>query len=214
MSPGAYALTARATDNSGASTTSGIVNVTVPGASGPPAPWLAQDIGAVAVIGRTFAKADGLTIRASGRGFGTGSDALHFAWQSWAGDGEIVARIDSLHGVTSDSFGGLAFRESLLPGSRHVSLTLHTSGEVALRWRGGATSGPGRIEAPSWLKLKRGGDRFIAQVSRDGATWTRVGAASVALPQQLFVGLAASSASGTTARAVVAFSQVAGPRAP
>jgi glucose/arabinose dehydrogenase len=216
VSPGTYSLTARATDNQGVSATSAAVSTTVTGADPLPAMWSAQDIGNSR--GRAGYAPEVFTLRAAGAGFGTASDEFHFAWQPWTGDCEIVARVDSIRLVTPQSFGALTFRESLLPGARHISLTLNAAARTRLSWRDGTPASLQRIggppvSIPGWLKLVRRGSEFTGAVSSDGIAWTIVGTATLNLPQQCFVGLAASAASGD-ARTAVVFSNISGPQAP
>ncbi len=216
VSPSVHSLTVRATDDRGASTTSDAVNITISGADPLPAPWSAQDIGNAR--GRATGIDGKFKLRASGTGFGAIGDELHFAWQPWTGDGEIVARVDSIRNVSPQSFGALVFRESLLPNAHQVSLTLNAASRARLTWRDGIeptlqrSSGP-VLAAPGWLKLTRHGSEFTGSVSGDGIAWTIVGTVSLALPDQCLIGLAAG-AGNANARTAVIFSNVSGPRPP
>ena len=216
VSPGIHSLTARATDDRGVSATSAAASVTIVGPDPLPPAWSAQDIGNAR--GRA-GNADGkFTLRAAGAGLGATSDEIHFAWQPWSGDGEIIARVNSIRNVTPQSFGALTFRESLLPNARHVSLTLNAATRARLKWRDGIAPALQQIKGsilptPGWLKLTRRGSRFTGSVSGDGIAWTVIGTTTVPLPDQCLVGLAASAASAT-ARTAVIFSNVTGPRLP
>ena len=216
VAPGIHSLTARATDDRGASTTSGAVSVTISGAGPLPAAWSAQDIGNAR--GRATSAGGNFKLRTTGAGLGATADEIHFAWQPWTGDGEIVARVDAIRNVTPQSFGALTFRESLLPGARHVSLSFRANGRVALRWRDGIAASLQQIKgpllpAPAWLKLTRRGSDFTGSVSSDGIAWTVVGTATLALPEQCLAGLATGAGSATAKTAVV-FSNVSGPQPP
>ncbi len=215
VSPGSYSITARATDNVGGVTTSSPVSVTVSGPDPLPAPWISQDIGKAA--GLANATANLFTVRAAGTGLGLAADEIHFVWLPWTGDGEIIARVDSLRAVTSQSFGGLMFRESLLPGARYAALNFQANSRATLRWRDGIATTVQRIIAPApalpgWVKLTRQGASFTGSISTDGAIWTAIGTATVNLPAQCLVGLAASSTSATGSRTIVQFANVVGPR--
>ena len=212
--PGSYSVTARATDNVGAFTISAPVNVTVAGPDPLPAPWQAQNIGNT--LGLASNAGGIFTLRASGAGLGIAADELHFMWQPWSGDGEIVAHVESIRKIVVQSFGGLTFRESLLPGARHVSMNLHANTRAILRWRDGIVPTVQRILAPEpdlpgWLKLSRRGNVFTGSISTDGAAWTVVGTATVALPERCLVGLAGASVRPGSLTLVV-FSNVTGPR--
>jgi len=97
---------------------------------------------------------------------------------------------------------GLMIRESLAPGSRHVSLfaTPRTERGIAFQRRRQTdgisvhTAGPA-VAPPGWLTLGRVGDTISAyyRASPTGA-WTLVGRETVAgLPASVLVGLAVSS---------------------
>ena len=163
ISPGNYSITARATDDRGVSTTSPAIGVSVTGLHPLPEPWRAQNVGNALGLATS---ADGqIAIRAAGSGLGITTDVEHLVWQPWSGDGEIIVHVDSIRKVTARSFGGLTFRESLLPGARHVSLNLEANSRTTLRWRDGLTTSLQRIIAPAtalpgWLKLSRRGAVF------------------------------------------------------
>ena len=148
---------------------------------------------------------------------GNTTDELHFVWQPWTGDGEIIARVDSLKMITPQSFAGLMFRESLLPNARQISVAFQTNSRATLRWRDGITPTLQRTIAatpalPGWLKLSRQGNAFTSATSTDGITWTPVGTATLNLPTQCLVGLTASAQGGIGARTIAAFSNVTGPQ--
>ena len=159
------------------------------------------------------------TVRAAGAGIGATADESHFVWQSWTGDGEIIARVDSIRTVTPQSFGGLMFRESLLPDARQISLTFMANSRANLRCRDGIEPSLHRAVAvtaalPGWLKLTRRGSEFTGSTSTDGATWTPVGTTTLDLPESCLVGLTASAQGGPGSRTIVTFSNVTGPSAP
>ena len=53
------------------------------------------------------------------------------------------------------------------------------------------------IAAPYWVKIVRAGNTITAYQSPDGASWTPVGTASIALGSTAFIGLAVSSHDNT-----------------
>ncbi|MEO7317905.1 MAG: PQQ-dependent sugar dehydrogenase [Chthoniobacteraceae bacterium] len=214
VSNGQYSFTAKATDDAGGVTTSAPINVTVNGINPLPAGWQSHDIGKASGFANSTSNV--FTVRSAGAGIGATADELHFVWQPWTGDGEIIARVDSLRMVTVQSFGGLMFRESLLPNARQVSVAFQTNSRATLRWRDGIAPTIQRTIAltpalPGWLKLSRQGSVFTGSTSTDGITWTAVGTAALDLPAQCLVGLTASASGGIGARTIVAFSNVTGP---
>ena len=214
VSNGQYSFTAKATDDAGGVTSSAPINVTVTGTNPLPVAWHSQDIGKAS--GLANSASDIFTVRSAGAGIGATADELHFAWQPWTGDGEIIARVDSLRMVTVQSFGGLMFRESLLPNARQVSVAFQTNSRATLRWRDGIAPAIQRTIAltpalPGWLKLTRQGSVFTGSTSTDDITWTVVGTATLDLPAQCLIGLTASASGGIGARTIVTFSNVTGP---
>ena len=212
LSNGQYSFTAKATDDAGGVTTSSPASVTVSGTNPLPAAWQSQDIGKAS--GLANSASDIFTVRSAGAGIGATADELHFVWQPWTGDGEIIARVDALRMVTAQSFGGLMFRESLLPNARQVSVAFQTNSRAILRWRDDLNLQ--RTIAltpalPGWLKLSRQGSVFTGATSADGVTWTPVGTATLNLSAQCLVGLATSAQGGIGARAIATFSNVTGP---
>ena len=62
----------------------------------------------------------------------------------------------------------------------------------------------------TWLRLKRAGNSFTGFASYDGQAWTSLGSATISMPSQVYVGLAASS-HNTNQLTAARFEQVAQP---
>jgi len=221
FSNGAHTVVARAFDTSGNSKLSTPVAVYVNNttASGPtlPAGWTSTDVGAVGIAGRATHANGTFTLHAGGTDIWSTSDAFHFAYRSWTGDADIVARVGGLPLPAGASFAmaGVMLRESLAANARHASLLIGTNGKLKFRRRiavGGATlsDGPseGSLSVPYWLKVTRRGNVFTAYRSAEGRTWTQVGpSTTLALPATLHVGLW-TLRKGGTARAQGTFTGV------
>jgi subtilisin family serine protease/regulation of enolase protein 1 (concanavalin A-like superfamily) len=195
---GNYLLTAVATDNLGATTTSGAVNVTVTnGGSGLPSPWSGQDIGAVGVTGNATAAGGTFTVAGGGADIWGTADAFQFVSQPWTGDGQIVARVASQQNTNGWALAGVMIRDSLAPGARHATLLVTPSNGLAFERRlttGGMsvyTAATGTV--PQWVKLVRSGTLISAFQSLDGMTWTSVGSDTVTQGTTVYVGLAVCS---------------------
>ncbi|MFA5344585.1 MAG: hypothetical protein WC381_11580, partial [Kiritimatiellia bacterium] len=153
-----------------------------------------QDIGAASFAGLAgYSESDGrYTISSSGYAVYSTNDAFGFAWTSWSGDGQIVARVTSRQGY---GMAGVMMRDGLASNARHTLMTLH-SGYIYCYRRtetGGATTGvfggysyPG---APYWVKLVRSGDSVSAFRSTDGANWVFMGTTVMDLPETINIGL-------------------------
>jgi regulation of enolase protein 1 (concanavalin A-like superfamily) len=205
---GNHTLTARATDDVGASTESAPVHIVVGHDSVLPAAWHAGDIGAVAAGGMTTYADGAYTLTASGAGITSLKDEFHFLSQPWTGDGEIIAHIASVDALNVKSFGGIMFREKAATSSRFALLKV-TAGQGAIfQYRSNiklpvAQRAPLVVTAPRWLRLVRHGLRCTAYTSADGVQWQQLGTAALPMASALSVGLAASSAlDGQTANAI------------
>lgn len=198
---GTYSLTARATDNQNAATTSAAATITVAPPGGLLPPWQSRDIGPVALAGSAAFAGGRFTVTASGRDISLNADQFRYVWQPWAGDGDIVCRVDSISYVSPGTIAGVMFREALGPKSRHVMVDLTAGAGAMMRHRvqaAGPTAevnGPDEI-APYWLKLTRRGALFSGWISGDGLNWSLVGTLTLSLPEQCLVGLVTCAANG------------------
>jgi hypothetical protein len=203
LAVGSHICRVRVTDDLGATVESAPITVTVGVDYGGalPAGWTYQDIGAAPFAGRAgYSESDGrYTISSSGYAVYSTNDAFGFAWTSWVGDGQIVARVTSRQG---SGMAGVMMRDGLASNARHTLMTLH-SGYIYCYRRtetGGATTGvfggysyPG---APYWVKLVRSGDSVSAFRSTDGANWVFMGTTVMDLPNTINVGLALTAGGG------------------
>lgn len=163
--------------------------------------WASQDVGAVAAAGSAAQGATPDTFAVSGSGVDVqnGADEFHFAYSQLAGDGQIVARIDSLQNTDPWAKVGVMFRESLATDSKNTFALVTPANGINFTGRaatGGGTVNYGSykgVTAPYWLKLVRSGNTFIAQRSTDGASWTTVASTTISMSSTLYVGLAVTS---------------------
>ena len=167
---GVHTITAIATDNLNATTTSLPIGVTV-SASAPPPPWLDVDVGAVAALGSASFTSPTFTVRGSGTDIASVADMFHYTYQPVSGNVTIVARVASVQNTNANARAGIMIRENLEVNSRHASMLLMpqtgfvfqrrpSPGAVAL-----STAGP-VVTAPYWLKLVRSGSTFSGSYSR------------------------------------------------
>jgi phosphatidylserine/phosphatidylglycerophosphate/cardiolipin synthase-like enzyme len=167
-----------------------------------PAGWNETDIGAVGVAGGT-AYANG-TFNVSGSGadvWGT-ADAFHFTYQALSGDGQMIARVASVANVNAWSKAGVMIRGSLSAGSSYAFMIVSAAKGSVFQYRaasgGTAASVTGSaIAAPYWVKIVRSGSAVTGYQSSDGASWTPIGSASIALGTSAFIGLAVTSHDNT-----------------
>jgi hypothetical protein len=213
---GSYSVAAIATDNRGATISSGARTITVSAPPPPPASlpagWSDNDIGTVGVAGAASFDGTAFTVTGSGADVWGTSDQFHSVYRPLTGDGTIVARVASVQDVAAWVKAGLMIRETLDPASAHAFILVSSAKGIAFQRRpvaGGIsvnTAGtPGR--APRWIKLARSGDLFSAFESPDGVNWTLVGTETIRMGPGVYIGLAVSSHTNLSA-ATCAFDHV------
>jgi regulation of enolase protein 1 (concanavalin A-like superfamily) len=196
---GVYQLTARATDDGGATTTSAPVSVTVTGAGGGlPSPWQHGDVGAVGVAGAASHVAGTYTVDGAGVDIWGVADGFHFVYQAVSGDVELIARVVTQENTDPWAKAGVMIREALTAGARHALMAVTPDNGPAFQRRtvenGTSThtagSGGG---APRWVRLVRSGNTVTGYTSTTGASWTQVGTATVTMGAAVYVGLVVTS---------------------
>jgi hypothetical protein len=184
-----------------------------------PAPWISQEIGHVwGPYGSASYANNCFTINGSGMDnfFCAGGDQMQFVYQSLTGDGEIIAKVNSL---TNPSYAraGVVFKESLIPDSKMAMIDMSpTTALVEAVSRNAAgcaalTAGKYYETIPKWIKLVRIGDVFTSYFSANGTAWTQLielnGPVTIPMANTVYVGMAVSSGGGSTTAAGV-FSDV------
>ena len=199
---GSYSVTAVATDNLGASTTSAAVSITVTDAPPPPstlpAGWAHTDIGSVPFAGAASFASGTFTVTGAGLDIWGTSDQFQYAYQPLAGDATVVVRVATVQNVAAWVKAGIMIRETLAANSAHASIFVSAAKGVAFQRRDGtginSVNTPGTLsQAPRWVKLTRSGDLFSAYESPDGVTWTLVGTDTIPMASTVYVGLAVTS---------------------
>jgi hypothetical protein len=210
VAAGSYSLTAVATDNGNATTTSAAVPITVNAApSGLPSGWSHADIGATGATGNaTFANGT-FTVTGAGADVWGTADALHYAYLTLTGNGTIIARVTSIQNVNAWTKAGVMIRNSLSPSAAQGFMLVASSATKGVPFQrrlvdgGASVSSPGSFStAPRWVKLVRSGNTITGYESADGTTWTLVGSDTFTMGTTVLVGLGVSShVAGTNATA-------------
>jgi hypothetical protein len=178
------------------------------GTAGLPDGQVSADIGSPGTAGQTTYSSGAYTVRAGGRDIWGSADEFHFVYRPVTGDTEIVAHVASIGNTDPWAKAGIMIREALTGGSRHAMMAATPSNGAwfGRRLEPGATSvsskdtsGP----ASAWVRLVRTGNLIEGFWSTNGTTWTRVGSETVAMAATVYVGLAATSHTATTATTVV-----------
>lgn len=167
-------------------------------ASAMPGGWTTSAIGAGVVGGVTATEGGRFVVEAAGRDVWGTADELRLVSRTLEGDGDIVARVDSLAGVHRWSKAGVMIRDSADPGAPHAfMLVSHEKGIAFQRRRAanGITIGTAAVAgtAPRWLWLSRRGDLFEAFASADGGTWQPIGSDTIPMGRRVLAGIALTS---------------------
>jgi glucose/arabinose dehydrogenase len=195
-----YYYRVRATNAVGNSAYSVVSSVTTDSTT-LPAPWLEAGIGAIPPnLSGSVAFDDGaFAVRGAGSDVGFESDEFHFVYQTLAGDGRLIARVNSIALTNDSAKAGVMMRESLEEDSRDVFmyLTPMTNAGFMRRTLTGGDSDVtllSQLTMPYWVQLLREGNEFTASYSSDGVNWTTAGSVTIAMGPTIYVGLAATSA--------------------
>jgi hypothetical protein len=195
--PGSYRIEVTATDASGE--TGSARSQAFVSLGQLPEPWIHFDTGPVELPGSATLEDGVMTLRASGEDIWDERDAMHFAFQPFEGDGELVVRVLDQENTHGWAKVGPMFRASADPGSPYVGVFATPGNGVTVQSRSSAGGGSSsqRIEGtatPVWLKLVREGDRisgFYRKALED--PWTEVAGYPVDLPDTSLAGIAATS---------------------
>jgi hypothetical protein len=169
--------------------------------------WTSQDIGDATGGEAALRSSDGLytgQVQIVGAGsdiWGT-SDGFQFYYQQLTGNGTVIGRLTNFPtGTGTDPWAkaGLMMRNDLTPGSMNAYISLDgTHGQrfsVRPSTKGVSTrAGNATTTVPYWFKITRVGNTFTGYSSRDGQTWTQVGApATIPMNATIYVGAAVTS---------------------
>ena len=166
--------------------------------------WTSFDIGAVgSQAGSSTTSGGTFTVSGAGVDFGSG---LQFVYRSMAGDGEMVARITSFTGSSSNRRAGIMVRKGLGASEPFVSIAMSSNKVVRISrsTSGGPVESSGtQATFPQWLRIVRTGSLFSVYYSNDGSAWTARGTVTLPVGQTVYVGFAACSGNtGTSAAAI------------
>ena len=193
---------------------------TVSGAGSLPAPWTTQDVGNPAVAGQASYVAGTFTVAGAGVDIWDTTDQFRFVYQALNGDGSIVARVDSLQNTDPWAKAGVMIREDLTGNAPNAMVPQTAANGTTVQWRttrGGPSGYQGGFPgtAPQWVRLVRAGNTFSGYYSANGSAWTLMQHDTVAMPAQVYIGLAVTShnpPSPPPPPSVMSLSRVAHPR--
>jgi alpha-L-fucosidase len=166
--------------------------------------WLSEDVGAVGAAG-SFGLTNGVfTVSGSGADVWGTADEFRYVFQALSGNVTITARVTNQQNTANWAKSGVMFRETLDASSKYVVNFMSPANGVGLQQRastGGSAAGTANttgLIAPYWVRLTRVGDNFSGYCSPDGTNWTTLGATTVNMNSNLYVGLEVCSVSDGT----------------
>src|SRR5260370_33092263 len=157
-------------------------------------------IGNPTPAGSQLVVSNGFNITSGGADIGGTNDHFDFSYQLRAGDFDVSVRVAAM--ALSDVWAkaGLMARASLDAGSPFAaSFATPAMTGCFLEYRSftnGLSSTAGSFPANypnTWLRLKRVGNLFTSYAGYDGQNWTTLGSIGIAMPLQIYFGLAVSS---------------------
>ncbi len=167
-----YPVTVGVTDYNGNATTCTAM-ITVEEGTELPGGWQHANVGTATGDAEypACSENDIWTLESNGPSFGF-QDKLHYAWTSFCGNGEIIARVAN---VTNGGWAGLMMRENSSTGSRMVRLKTQLSNFVRREVRVSPNSMINTQQLPvfqhTWLRLVKQGDLYLGYTSYDGTNW-------------------------------------------
>lgn len=179
-----------------------------------PAPWKNKDIGDCSQAGSATEKDGKFTLKGSGDDIWGTADGFQYLYQPLAGDGTIVAKVNSLENTNDWAKAGVMVRQTLDADSPYAVCATTPGNKCHLQYRtakgeeAAAPETPMGDAAPYWLKLERKGDTFTASVSKDNTTWEAAGEIKVEMGKEVFIGLCLTS-HDNAALSTAEFEQVA-----
>lgn len=170
-----------------------------------PSPWARQDIGTVGLPGASGYNNGVFTLNGAGTQIWGGADSFHFVYRPLNGDGDIVARVNSLDFGSPGANAGVMIRESLNEGSRNAYVGISRQLEMSFTHRAETGFNTSYQSAGNvttfWVKLSRRGNQFTAYRSSDGVTWQQLGVPqTINMGSAAYAGLVVNSSDSTVLR--------------
>ncbi|CAA6690028.1 MULTISPECIES: putative glycoside hydrolase [unclassified Lentimonas] len=121
------------------------------------------------------------------------------------GNGDLIARVDTVSGANAFSMAGVMFRESLDADAKNVAVWVRPDGTVYMSDRSQINGGTVSVKAPKnassrpvWIKLTRAGDEFTSFFSADGQAWHEIGTETITMTDKIEGGMVVASQDNAT----------------
>ena len=121
-----------------------------------PTPWNSTDVGSPGVPGNASFGTDRFTVNGGGADIGGTADQFYMVYRPLSGDGEIVARVESLTRTDNQAKAGVMIREALTRDSRYAMMMITPSRGHWFQRRpvvGGMSTSSAAVSggAPGWV---------------------------------------------------------------
>ncbi len=163
------------------------------------------DIGSPAQAGSSTYSNGVYTVVGGGTGVGGNTDQFNFAYESFAGNGTIVADVSSLTNTNAQAEAGILFRNDTSAVSALAGIFVTATNGVTFvsRTADGTTASQSStvgVHPPQFLELTLSGSTLTGSYSSNGTTWTQLGSVQgVTLGATALVGVGVASANTSTA---------------
>ena len=154
------------------------------------------DIGNCKIPGNAIYSEDDQTYRISGSGTNMwfGSDEFHYLWTTLQGNFILRAEVAFVgDGVEPHRKMGWIVKNNLDPNSKHVNATVHGDGLTSLQYRMEKGADTHEMALPvkgaNVIQLERRDGKYIMSAATYGKEFTSVALDSVALDNEVYVGL-------------------------
>jgi len=131
------------------------------------------------------------------------ADQFRYVYRSLAGNGSMVARVDSLDASPNEWVkAGVMIRQDTSPGSQHSFMPITGGGGNGASWQSRVDEDQASVNAdatdpvaaPYWVRIDRAGDSLTGFISADGESWTQLGdPREVVMDAPVLIGLALTS---------------------
>ncbi|MDX2305436.1 MAG: LamG-like jellyroll fold domain-containing protein [Microscillaceae bacterium] len=161
------------------------------------------DIGTVGIAGSAVHSNGTYTLQGAGADIWGTADGFQFIHRTHNGDGEIIARVNSVQLSNEWAKAGIMFRESTAANSKMAMVLQRPDNQVTFQWRTETGSNAvwsgslvGGTSSVKFLRLQRIGSEFRAFYSTNSQTgpWTQIGnVVNINMTKDVKVGLALTS---------------------
>ncbi|MGD2095434.1 MAG: PA14 domain-containing protein [Phycisphaerales bacterium] len=176
-----------------------------------PTDWTEKDVNTLTIwyrgnpAGLIEEPADTFIVVGSGADTWGAADEFRYVYKRLTGDGEIIAKVESIENTHEWAKAGVMIRDSLASGSRHAFCCISPNNGTAFQNRRQTSldtfnsNTPG-VQAPYWVRLVRQGTQISAYHSPDGVNWELQASSSetdnpvgISMPTNVYIGLAVNS---------------------